>query len=149
MVLVSACLADVHCRYDGKSKPAGTLQELLAKGRVLPLCPEVAGGMGVPRESASIVGGDGFDVLDGRARVLTVSGRDVTAEFVRGAQAVLAIARQEGATHAILKQRSPSCGHGSLASRAGVVPGEGVTTALLLRHGIHVMSDEAWTETTR
>jgi uncharacterized protein YbbK (DUF523 family) len=147
-ILVSACLADIECRYDGTSKPRAGIHRLLADGRVLPLCPEVAGGMGVPREPASIVGGDGFDVLDGRARVVTRSGRDVTAEFVRGAEAVLQLAQQQNVKQAILKQRSPSCGHGQLASPHGPVPGSGVLAALLERHGIHVMSDEEWNSTT-
>lgn len=144
VVVVSACLAGVHCRYDAGARPWGALEATRGQSRILPLCPEVAGGLGVPREPAWIVGGDGHDVLDGRARVLTRSGRDVTAEFVRGAEAVLAAAQNAGATRAVLKQRSPSCGVGHLADDAGGVrPGDGVTAALLKRNGITVTSDEA------
>lgn len=142
VVLVSACLMGQHCRYDGGAKPwAGVSNR--GGAPLLPVCPETAGGLGVPRDPAQIVGGDGGDVLDGRARVVTAAGRDVTAEFVRGAEAVLALARKAGAGRAVLKQRSPSCGCGALAQGQGRArPGDGVTTALLKRHGISVTSDE-------
>ncbi len=146
--LVSACLVGMSCRYDGASKP---LDRLSAENtKVLPLCPEVAGGLGVPREAASIQGGDGYDVLDGRARVVTRSGRDVTDEFIRGARAVLSAAEHAGVQTAILKQRSPSCGVGQLLDRSGSKRGgDGVTTALLRRSGITVISEEEWNSNTR
>ena len=133
----------MHCRYDAGARPSGKLETLRSGARILPLCPEVAGGLGVPREPACIEGGDGAAVLDGRARVVTASGRDVTAEFIRGAEAVLVLAQRAGARRAVLKQRSPSCGVGALAGPHGVVtPGDGVTAALLRRNGIAVESDE-------
>lgn len=108
-------------------------------------CPEVDGGLGTPRPAAEIVGGDGHDVLDGKARVVTEGGRDVTAEYVRGAELALAAARAAGATTAILKSRSPSCGRGRIYdgsfTRTAVV-GDGVTAALLQRNGIEVLTDE-------
>lgn len=144
-LLVSACLADIHCRYDGASKPglgpAGS-------EAILAMCPEVAGGLGVPREPADIIGGDGADVLAGRARVVTRTGRDVTAEFVRGAEAVLDLARRSGVRRAVLKARSPSCGSGELAAAGGKTrPGTGVLAALLQQNGIAVVSDETWRST--
>lgn len=144
-LLVSACLADVRCRYDGAAKPTPALA---GRGGVLALCPEVAGGLGVPREPAEIVGGDGEDVLAGRARVVTRGGRDVTAEFVRGAESVLDLARRSGVRLAVLKARSPSCGSGTLAAAGGATrPGTGVLAALLRRNGIEVVSDETWRST--
>lgn len=145
IILVSACLVDMPCRYDGGSARVDEFIPLLRQARVLPLCPEVAGGLGVPREPADIVGGSGEDVLDGHARVVTHSGRDVTAEFVRGAYHVLALALQEHVDLAILKSRSPSCGVGAIRMPGGgLSAGSGVLAALLRRHGIRVMSDEEW-----
>jgi len=79
-------------------------------------------------------------VLDGSAKVLTDEGRDVTAPFIKGAQETLKIARLSGATRAILKQRSPSCGSGQISLGGKILPGDGVTAALLKREGIEVIS---------
>jgi len=142
--LVSACLLGVPCAYDGRGRAVPELLALAAKGQVVPICPEVAGGLAAPRPTAEIVGGDGGDVLDGRARVMTVAGEDVTAAYLRGAECALRAARRYGITTAILKQRSPSCGSrriydGTHSGRLRV--GQGVTVALLRRHGITVRSE--------
>lgn len=108
---------------------------------VVSFCPEVAGGLSTPRRPAELVGGDGHDVLDGTARVVEDTGRDVTAEFVDGARRALAAAQHAGATEALLMPRSPSCGRGEVydGSFGGeLVPGDGVTAALLERNGIAV-----------
>ncbi len=109
------------------------------------VCPEEDGGLGTPRPPAEIVGGDGHAVLEGRARVLTRSGRDVTDAYVRGAEIALEAARREGAETAILKARSPSCGKGCIYdgtfSRTAA-SGDGVTAALLARDGITVLTEE-------
>jgi uncharacterized protein YbbK (DUF523 family) len=103
------------------------------------------GGLGTPRPAAEIVGGDGHDVLAGRARVITEEGRDVTAEYVRGAERALEAARDAGASKAILKSRSPSCGCGAVYDGSFTRTrrtGDGVTAALLIENGIEVTSDE-------
>ena len=146
-ILVSACLVDISCRYDGASAYREALRDLHRQGRLLPLCPEVAGGLGVPREPAVIVGGTGEDVLAGRARVMTQSGRDVTAEFLRGARGVVDLAERQGVRTAILKSRSPSCGVGQIHSEQGLRSGDGVLAAMLRRAGIRVISDEEWSAT--
>lgn len=113
----------------------------MAGREVVSFCPEVAGGLATPRRPAELVGGDGHDVLDGAARVVEDTGRDVTAEFVDGARRALAAARHGGCTEALLMPRSPSCGRGVVydGSFAGeLVPGDGVTGALLERNGITV-----------
>ncbi len=143
--LVSACLLGIPTTYDGRSHPQGELIALATRGRVVPVCPEVAGGLPVPRPPAEIVDGDGDDVLDGRARVVTVEGEDVTGAYLRGAECALAAARRCSITMAILKQRSPSCGvsriyDGTHSGRLRV--GQGVTAALLRRHGMTVWSEE-------
>ena len=144
-VLVSACLAGCACRYDGSDNLDDRLGGLISGGRAVLVCPEEDGGLGTPRPPAEIVGGDGDAVLDGRARVMTVDGKDVTNQYLTGARAALARAQQTGARAAVLKARSPSCGHGiiydgsfSRTERAG----DGVTAALLRRNGITVLSED-------
>ena len=147
--LVSACLLGVACRFDGQSCPAPELNALATRGRVIAICPEVAGGLPTPRLPAEIedayAGLDGHAVLDGRTRVIRCDGHDVTAEFVQGAQAALALARGLGIRRAIFKSDSPSCGAGSIHEgrfAGGLVPGDGVTTALLRRNGIEVVTEK-------
>jgi uncharacterized protein YbbK (DUF523 family) len=144
-VLVSACLAGRPCRFDGRHKKDDRVAELVALGGALPVCPEVEGGLPTPRRPAEIVGGDGHDVLAGRARVVTADGRDVTDAYLDGARAALEAAEDEGATLAILKARSPSCGCGDIydGTHCGtLVNGIGVTAALLQDHGITVITEE-------
>ncbi|HHT26682.1 MAG TPA: DUF523 domain-containing protein [Firmicutes bacterium] len=136
-VLVSACLVGCRCRYDGEHAHAQLPQNV----ELVPVCPEVAGGLPIPRDPAEIIGGTGNDVLAGRARVCTRAGRDVTAQFKRGAEHALRICREEGIIRAILKRRSPSCGatqvyDGTFSGR--LIAGAGVTAALLLQHGIPI-----------
>ena len=145
-ILVSSCLIGRPVRYDGAAKPVrGDLFETWrAEGRLVPFCPEVSGGLPVPRPPAEIVGGDGHAVLDGTAQVRTESGTDVTAEFLRGAHLALQTAQRNGARIALLKDGSPSCGStriydGTFTGTS--IPGDGVTTALLKRAGIHVFAE--------
>ena len=144
-VLLSACLAGRACRYDGSANADDRVGALIAEGRTVLVCPEEEGGLGTPRPPAEIVGGDGHDVIAGRARVVTQQGRDVTEEYLRGARLALDRARAAGATTAVLKARSPSCGKGCVYdgtfSRTQQV-GDGVTTALLEANGISVVTDE-------
>ena len=143
--VVSACLLGLPTAYNGQSHPQEWLLPLAAAGLVVPICPEVAGGLPTPRPPAEIVGGSGEDVLDGKARVMTIEGRDVTAEYLAGAEAALDAARRCGATVAVLKARSPSCGvrHIYDGTHTGrLVPGQGVTAALLRRAGIEVRTEE-------
>ncbi len=142
-VLVSACLAGVPCRYDGGALPDTEVVALVAAGRAVAVCPEVAAGMPTPRGAAEIVGGDGYDVLDRRARVLTVDGEDCTEAFRHGAELVTGEATALGVRTAVLQARSPSCGAGAIHDGrfAGrVVPGDGVLAAALLRAGVSVES---------
>ena len=135
-ILVSACLVGQRVRYDGRDADPheALLARWQAEGRLVPICPEVAGGLPVPRPPAELVAG----------RVLTRPGEDVTAAFTSGAQAALALAKRHGIRLAVLKAKSPSCGSagiydGTFTGR--VVPGEGVTAALLRAHGIEVFSE--------
>ncbi|MDH1067420.1 DUF523 domain-containing protein, partial [Pseudomonas sp. GD03985] len=149
-LLVSRCLLGHKVRYDGGAHgPYGLLQRWQEEGRVVPLCPEVAGGLPTPRPPAEIPGGQGGGVLDGTLPVLTDAGDDVTAAFVAGAEAALALVRRHGLRVAVLKARSPSCGNthnydGSFGGR--LVEGEGVTAALLRRAGVKVFNEQQLAE---
>ncbi len=138
-VLISACLVGIHCRFDGsKRPPEGNLEKL--KGSVIiPVCPEQLGGLATPRKPAEITQGTGFDVLQEKAKVLDSSGTDITVQFLQGAEAVLKIAHLNGVEKAYLKEKSPSCGKGSIVCRGKVKPGPGVTAALLMKEGIEVI----------
>ncbi len=128
--LVSACLTGLCTRYDGRSKPSPGCRRMLARYQWIPVCPEQLGGLPTPRTPADLVGGDGFAVLAGTARVLDRDGQDRTGQFILGARLVLAIARAQNISLALLKARSPSCG---VRSRTGV------TAALLLENGIRCL----------
>lgn len=141
MILVSACLCGIHCRYDGSAKPDAELVELLQYGRVLPVCPEQLGGLTTPRPCAELREGDSAAVLAGTASVVNTAGDDVTAAFMRGAAETLQLARICRAERAILKANSPSCGCGAIydGTFSGILKeGDGVTAALLKQNGIPV-----------
>lgn len=134
-ILVSACLLGHACRYDGQSKPHAGVAELLKKHTLVPICPEVQGGLPTPRPPAEIQGD----------RVINSEGRDVTDFYQRGAQAALELARILGADTAVLKQRSPSCGSGTIHNGkfdGGLIDGWGVAARLLRDNGITVYGED-------
>ncbi len=146
-VLVSSCLLGERVRYHGGDARIGSavLERWLREDRVVPFCPEVAGGLPVPRPAAEIQGAGALAVLEGEARVETREGDDVSAEFIAGARSALKLARRRNVAVAILVDRSPSCGSrevydGSFSGRR--VPGVGVTTALLESAGIRVFAED-------
>ena len=133
-VLVSACLLGQSCRYDGQSKPCGEAAALLEKCCVIPVCPEIMGGLPTPRPSAERRG----------AQVVNCAGEDVTAQFCRGAEEALRLAKLFGCDTAILKEKSPSCGCGEIYDGTfskTLMAGDGVTAALLKENGIRVMGE--------
>lgn len=142
---MSACLLGQPVRYDGRSSGHPDLLQLWQQqGRVVPLCPELAGGLPTPRPPAEIPGGQGGAVLDGEARVVTVQGEDVSAEFLAGARLALELVRRHGIRVAVLKSGSPSCGNRQVydGTFSGCkIDGEGVTSALLRREGVQVFSE--------
>jgi uncharacterized protein YbbK (DUF523 family) len=148
-MLVSACLLGVACRYDGQTCPDAKLNALATQGKLVPFCPEMAGGLPVPRLPAEIArafdGLDGHAVLDGLTIVLRSDGTDVTEPFIAGAQAALRLAKRLGIRQAILKANSPSCGVDRTHDGrflGSLVPGDGVTAALLKRNRIEVITEE-------
>ena len=144
-ILISACLAGVACTHEAEAKPNEIILRLVNAGRAVLVCPEVAGGLPIPRPAAEIVGGDGKEVLAGRARVINETGEDVTDSYLAGARKAADAARGAGARFAILKARSPTCGCDEIHSGrfdGRLRPGDGVTAALLRSEGLEVVSDE-------
>jgi uncharacterized protein YbbK (DUF523 family) len=146
IVLVSACLLGVNCRYDGGAKRDANVIKWLADKLVIPVCPESLSGLGFPRAAAEIDDGDGFTVLSGKASVLLKDGTEVTREFLAGAKETLKLAKMSGAKLAILKDRSPSCGVEAVYNRGKRVRGVGIFTALLIREGITVLCEKDFPE---
>jgi len=151
-ILVSACLIGKRCSFKGNHHLDPAIRSLFDSGRAIAACPEELGGLGTPRQTSEIVGGDGSRVLAGKARVITRSQRDVTRQFVKGARMTLAIARDNKVRLAIFKTKSPSCGcgriyDGTFSSRSK--PGCGVTATLLLDRGIFVLNELDWERARR
>lgn len=147
MIVVSACMAGLAVRYDGNSSLIEGIARLVREGKAVLICPEQLGGFPTPRPPAEIQNGDGYDVLDGKAKVIDQQGEDVTEEFIRGARQALAVAQAAGATKAVLKENSPSCGSHFIYSgkfNGEKVKGVGVTTALFERNGIEVLSEDGF-----
>lgn len=151
-ILVSACLLGSPVRYNGTHKRSDhdILQQWVGEGRVVPICPEIAGGLPVPRPPAEIVGAaGGVDVLAGLARVMDPDANDISASFVAGAAHALHQAQHRGIRVAVLKEGSPSCGSGYIydGTFTGTrVPRSGVTAALLASAGVTVFSEEQFAE---
>ena len=144
-LLVSACLLGSPVRYDGQSKTLSHpgLARLVEQDRVVGFCPEVAGGLPIPRPAAEISGGDGAAVIAGEASVKIRDGSDVTAYFLSGASQALAICHEQVIAVAVLTESSPSCGSSSIYDGSftrSAVPGSGVTAAMLRQHGIAVFN---------
>ena len=152
LVLVSACLLGSPVRYNAIHKRCDSevLARWLAQGRVVPVCPEVSGGLPVPRPPAEISSGaGGAQVLLGKAGVFDRQGQDVSAAFIAGAQYVLTQAQRQGIRVAVLKEGSPSCGSGYIydGTFAGVrVAEQGVTAALLESAVCRVFSEDQFVE---
>ena len=135
-LLISRCLLGDSCRYDGKSKPLPdeTLQALRARYDLIPVCPEVLGGLPTPRTPSERQGD----------RVVMKTGADVTEEYRRGAAAALQAAQENQVCAAVLKERSPSCGQGNIydGSFTGTLKnGNGVTAEVLLNAGFTVYGE--------
>ncbi|MCD6117887.1 DUF523 domain-containing protein [bacterium] len=141
-IIVSACLVGITCRYDGDTRTDKRVTALSEKFTLIPVCPEQLGGMETPRPASIIECGDGFDVIQGRAKVVSELGKDVTENFIKGAEEALKAAKMSDAVRIILKERSPSCGVHQIYRGTEVTEGCGVTCALLKREGFKVESNE-------
>lgn len=135
MILVSACLVGLNCKYDGGNNFNELVLKLIKSGKAIFICPEQLGGLKTPRNPAEIID----------RNVITDNGVDVTEEYNRGAIETLRLAKELNIKKAILKSRSPSCGKGTIYDGTFThtkISGNGVTADLLIKNGIEVITEE-------
>ncbi len=140
MYIVSACLAGINCRYDGKNNENKLVRRLVEEGKAMPVCPEVLGGLTIPRVCCEII-----EDKEGGKRVVSKNGEDFTSEFLDGAQKTLQIAKVVGAETAVLQLRSPSCGYGYVYDgtfSGNYKKGNGLTAELLRKNNIAIYTEE-------
>lgn len=133
-VLVSACLLGTECKYNQGSNESEQVKQLLEEFHLIPVCPEIMGGLPMPRTPAEVRG----------EKVITRDGRDVTAEFQKGAEEALRLAELYGCRCAVLKEKSPSCGSGNIYDGTftkTLTSDDGVTAKLLKKQGICVLGE--------
>ena len=133
-ILVSACLLGVSCRYDGKSKPNENVISLKDRYNIIPVCPEIMGGLPTPRKASEIQG----------SQVVMGDGTNVIKEYRKGAEEVLRLCRLFGCKRAVLKEKSPSCGCGKVYDgtfSGKLIDGNGITAKLLMENGIEVFGE--------
>lgn len=133
-IIVSACLMGIPCRYDGTGVLEEGMEKLKECYHLIPVCPEIYGGLATPRDPAEIVDG----------QVVTCQGANVTAQYEKGARVILQLAEFYHCKTVILKERSPSCGSGCIYDgtfSGRKIVGDGVTAALLKKNGIQVLGE--------
>ena len=138
MILVSACLMGIDCKYNGGNNKIEILNELLKDETLIPVCPEQLGGLKTPRNPSEII------MIDGNHHVVDKKGNDVTLQFIKGAEETLKIAKIYSIKKAILKSRSPSCGSKKVYDgtfSGNLVEGEGITAAFLRSNNIKVFNE--------
>ena len=136
-ILVSACLLGVSCRYDGKSKPNEKIIALKDKYNLIPVCPEIMGGLPTPRIPSEICG----------EKVISENGTDVTKQYRKGAEETLRLAKIFDCKMAILKEKSPSCGYGRIYDGTFskvLTDGNGITAELLIENGIKILGESSF-----
>jgi uncharacterized protein YbbK (DUF523 family) len=137
MILISACLCGVNCKYNGQNNLNEECLELLKKGEAILVCPEQMGGLETPRTPSEI------KIINGETKVYTKDGKDVTNNYLRGAEEVLKLAKELNIKKAILKRKSPSCGCGEIYDGTfsnTLIKGNGITANLLIENGIEIES---------
>ncbi|MBE6151228.1 MAG: DUF523 domain-containing protein [Firmicutes bacterium] len=135
MILISACLCGVNCKYNGKNNLNEECLELLKKGEAILVCPEQMGGLETPRNPSEI------KIVNGEVKVFMNDGTDVTENYKRGAEEVLKLAKELNVKKAIFRKKSPSCGCGEIYDGTftnTLTKGNGITTSLLLENSIEV-----------
>ena len=143
--LVSACLAGINCTYNGKNNLDPAIKKIFISGDCLLVCPEVMGGLPIPRPPIELVGGDGRALLFKKAKAMNAGGADVTKECTRGAKLIVRLAKRYGVKQAILKSNSPCCGIGKIYDGTfteTLKSGNGILAAALVKSGIKVCSEK-------
>ena len=135
VILVSACLLGHNCKYNGKNNKNEKVLEYTKDKYVIPVCPEVFGNLSIPRLPSEIIGN----------KVVNKRGKDVTNNFIDGANKTLEIAKKLNVKRALLKQKSPSCGCGKIYDgnfTNTIINGDGITTRILKENNIEVITEE-------
>lgn len=139
MILVSACLLGMNCKYNGGNNFNQKIFDLVKSGEAIPVCPEQLGGLKTPRKPSEI------KIIDGKRYVINNEGEDVTENFEKGAIEVLSLAKKLDIKKAILQPRSPSCGVNKIYSgnfNKQLIDGNGITADLLIKNGIEVITSD-------
>ena len=137
MILVSACLVGINCKYNGKNNYNEEIFNLVKEGKAIPVCAEQLGGLKTPRAPSEL------RIIEGKRYVINNKGEDVTLEFEKGAKEILELAKKLNIKKAILKSKSPSCGKDKIYSGNfdnNLVDGNGVLAEILLQNGIEVIN---------
>lgn len=139
MILVSACLVGINCKYNGKNNYNEKILDLVRSGKAIPLCPEQLGGLSTPRVPCEI------KFIAGKRYVFNKDGLDVTEMFNKGAEEVLVFVKKMNIKKAILKSKSPSCGVGKIYDGTfsnNLIDGNGILAEMLVSSGVEVISSE-------
>ena len=132
-ILVSACLLGTNCKYNGENNYSEDIMEFLKDYEIIPICPEIMGGLQTPRPASEIKG----------EKVINILGADVTDSFQKGAEETLKLAKLLNVKKALLKAKSPSCGNGKIYDgnfNGNLIAGDGITTKLLKENNIEVIT---------
>lgn len=135
--IVSACLCGEEVRYDGKANTKEKIKKLVDEGKAIMICPEVEGGLPVPRQPCEIQNN----------KVINNQGEEKTLNFTQGAEKTLQLCKKYNIKKAILKEKSPSCGSNFIYNGTftkTLIKGQGITAKLLKENGIKVISDEEY-----
>lgn len=141
MILISACLVGINCKYNGKNNYNEKALELVKNGKAIPICPEQLGGLSTPRNPSEI------RIINNKKYVINNKNIDVTQEFVSGAKEVLKLAKELNVEKVILQSRSPSCGVGKIYSGnfdGKLITGNGILAQMLIDNGIEVIDIEEY-----
>ena len=134
-ILVSACLLGVNCKYNGGNNYNEKVMEYLKDKEIIPICPEIMGGLPTPRIASEIIGD----------RVVNKEGQDVTSNYQKGAKETLELAKKLGVKKALLKAKSPSCGYGNIYDGTfsdTLIEGNGITAELLKKNGFEILTEK-------
>lgn len=145
MLVVSACLVGVNCKYNGENNDNEKVKEFLKDKEYIVVCPEQLGGLTTPRDPSEINIKDGNEVLHGESKVISCKNIDVTDNFIKGARESLKIAQMFNCNKALLKEGSPSCGCNFIYDgtfSGNKISGKGVTAALFNENNIEVFSEK-------
>lgn len=137
MILVSACLVGINCKYSGGNNYNQKIFDLVKEGKAIPICPEQLGGLNTPRKPVEL------KVINGKRYAIDNEGNDLTENFERGALEVLNLAKDLNINKAILQPRSPSCGVNKIYSGNfdnKLVDGNGILAELLKQNGIDALT---------